>query len=487
MRLPASRSRPAPDPTRRALLARLPAVAGVLTGAGLAAGCGSLRPAARPHGNRQTVRLVFQPVATLPFTQLAPVFRNVLAGFETSHPGITVDVVPPAGTASNLAAITAGTGADIIYDFHFAPYAQQGLLLPLDAFLRQDNIPTDRWSATQMRVYRTPQGLCALPCFFGTMVYAANLDDFDRAGLAYPDPAWTYTDFSGLARDLTRVRNGSRRYGAEVAWYAASTNDGESAWLFRAFGGRFIDPAGTGLEIDSPPGLAAGRWMYEELLWPGIATPRQPGRTSLRFGDGQASMVAIGNWDVARVVLAAQSLSKWNFYPFPRFPHGRTTFGTDDFYGINAGTRHVREAWALLRWLCAEPAWQTAMIRTQLLSPSLVSLWPLWERSVRSIAPVLHDKGVEWFARAATGGEAVAPAYFRNQDAPTQALIGAAFGRLLARQTTVAREFARLQTQVDALQAAAAQQGPAPTVAQQRAARDRQMQRLATMFTAGQS
>ena len=481
-----ARARRSMAPTRRELLGRLPAAVGLLVAAEWVAGCGSFGSRARPSGTPPRVHLVFQPLATLPFAQLAQVFGDVLQGFESTHPGIAVHITPPAGTAANQAAIAAGGGADIVYDFHFAPYAEQGLLLPLDPFLRQDNIPSDRWSATQMRVFRTPQGLRALPCFFGTMVYAANLDDFDRAGIAYPDPAWTYEDFTGFARNLTRHRNGTQRYGAEVAWYAASTNDGESAWLFRAFGGRFIDAAGTGLELTSAADLAAGRWMYEDLLWPGIATPRQPGRTSVRFGEGQACLVAVGNWDVARLVLTTKSLAKWDFYPFPYFPRGRITFGTDDFYGINASTRHPREAWSLLKWLCAEPAWQTAMIRTQLLSPSLLSLWPLWERSVRSIAPVLHGKAVEWFAHAAISNEAVAPQYFRYQDGPTQALVGATFGQILARRTTVAQGFARLQTQVAAVQAAAAQQGPAPTLAQKQAARRRQLRRLASMFTAGQ-
>ncbi len=469
--------------TRRQAFRRAAFAAGALVGGGMLAGC-STHATHAPTLVPTRIQLIFQPLTTLPFATLASFLQAALSKFETAHPGIAVKIEPHGNTASNIAAIISGTGPDIVYDFHFAPYAQQGLLLPLDGFIRQDNISTEIWSGTQMGVFRTPEGLRALPCFFGTMVYAVNLNDFDSAALSYPQPGWTHTEFATLSGALTRANGGAKRFGAEVEWYAASTNDGESAWLFRAFGGDFINAAGTGVDLTTKAALAAGTWMYEDLLWPGVAKPRQPGQTSAQFGQGLMSMAAVGNWDLARLALATRTIGKWDFYPFPRFPHGRTTFGTDDFYGISAGTKHPDAAWTLLKWLSVESEWQREMIKTQLLSPALLSLWPEWESTVQAVAPVLKDKAIHWFADAATRGEAVPPAYFRYEDAATQDLVGTYFGQIFSRKLSVPEGFRQLQQRVAAMQTLAAQQGPPPTAAALIAARHRELQRLQTMFQA---
>lgn len=428
------------------------------TGAALA-GCGRV-PAATPQTAHGSLTLLFQPVVEGGLASARAAEEEVLAGFLAQNRGVRLALQNPAGSQANVAAIQAGRGPDVFWDFHYAPYLAAGALLRLDPYLSRDNVDPDIWSPAQMSTLRTAtptfSGTFALPAFFGTMVYAINLGDLHQKGAPPPAPGWTATDFVTLAARLSGTqKNGQRHYGASMEWYTNQTNDGEVHWLFGAFGGTYINGSGTAVEITLPPSLEAGRWLYEELLWPEFAVERTPGGTASEFVAGRMSMAAVGNWALEGLVDLLPAGLDFDFFPFPVFPTGRTTFGTDDFYAIAATTKHPEQAWALLRWLSAEPAWQQAQIRLQLLSPALNALWPQWVEVVQQATPALKGKAVRWFADAATGAYALPPQYFVAADTQAQGLMGQALATLHARRSTVAAAFLQAEEAINPLVAAA--------------------------------
>ena len=441
---------------RRTLLRGCAATLCVGAGAALAA-CGGPRLAAGPQAAETAITLVLQPLIEGGLAAVRAAETELLSGFLHQNPGVKVTMHDPAGSQANLAAIRAGRGPDVFWDFHYAPYLEKAALLRLDEFLTRDNIDPDRWSAAQMGTFRTVGGTFALPCFFGTQVYAVNQGDFDAKHFEYPGPDWTHGEFAAIAHKLAGTdASGHRHYGASLEWYQDQTGDGEIRWLFNAFRGGYIDAAGLALEIFTPNSIAAGQWIYEELLWPQSAQVRHPGATASEFAAGQMSMAAVGNWGLHALVASVKPTLKFDFHPFPIFPAGRTAFGTDDFYAIPATTKYPEQAWALLKWLSAEPDWQRAQIRVQLLSPALNALWPEWVQTVQAATPALKGKAVHYFSDAATKAYALPPQYFAVADTQAQGIIGGYLSRLFARQGHVDLTFKQTQSEVNQLVAAAA-------------------------------
>ena len=426
---------------------------------------------AHPTATNNPTVLHVQPLVEGGLHSAATAEAAVVAAFENAHPGVRVQMSDPAGTTAILKAIAAGQGPDVFWDYHYAPYLEKSALLGLDEFLSRDNVDADLWSAAQMTTFRVStsavSGTFALPCFFGTQVYAVNLADFDSKGITRPDPNWTYGDFAATARKLAGTgQNGQRHYGAEMQWYQDQTGDGEIRWLFNAFHGAYIDGTGMNLQIASPESIAAGQWIYEELLWLKTAQERQSGQSAAQFASGQVTMATIGNWGLKSLVQSVKPTLDFDFLPFPIFPAGRTAFGTDDFYAISATTKQPELAWQFLKWLSAEPDWQRAQIRLQLLSPALNALWPEWVEAVQGAAPALKGKAVHWFADAATNAYALPPQYFAAADTEAQAAVGGYLSRLHAQQMHVDIAFRQAQDEVNQLVANAAAKDAAKRTSQ---------------------
>ncbi len=122
-------------------------------------------------------------------------------------------------------------------------------------------------------------------------------------------------------------------------------------------------------------------------------------------------------------------------------------------------------------------------MRIFLMAPALLSLWPQWIRLVRSLAPPLRHKNVQWFADAARHGYAYPTSYFRYLDASAEAIIQGYFTALSQRKTSVRQAFTSAARQVDALERSNAG-GSVSGLRTLRAARQRTRTRIARMFAA---
>jgi len=93
----------------------------------------------------------------------------------------------------------------------------------------------------------------------------------------------------------------------------------------------------------------------------------------------------------------------WNSYPMPAFPHGPTTMVKMDFWGLSAYSKYPEaawEPWELFQFVTTTKEMQELNIRTYLVGPALVALWPFWEEFVRQIAPPLRDKHLHYYPEA---------------------------------------------------------------------------------------
>ena len=453
----------APRLPRRRFLGGAAAAVAVGGGAWLAACAGPLAGGPRPSGTHPPVVLTLQPNGTIAFNRTTvSLYQAALRPFYAKNPGVRVRVVQTLWGA-NVQAILGGTGADIVSDNYPPPYIAAGgdLLLDLDGYIKRDNVDVTRWSPGQIASYTAvapDRRLHMLPGYFSPLVYAVRLQDFADAGVAPPDPAWTYQEFAAAAKRMTRVSGGKKRYGAVVEWF--TDRIGEATWPFFAFGQGMLDASGRSV-LSSPANVAAGQYLYEQLFWPGFAATRNqlgPWYGTPEFVDDLVTMQL--SWD-GLVLDNAQRYRgfQWDYYPPPVFPQGPTCMGTDDFYAIAATTRHPEAAWALLKFLtydAGSSGWQHSLMKIGLLQPSLNALWDQWIATVQAVAPPLKAKNLQYFKEMAVSGRAFPEQFYPRVDEQCQNVAAPSIAALWARKLDVPTAFGRIDQTVNALLAKAA-------------------------------
>lgn len=471
---------PSPDPrpparaTRRAVLSHAAAGAcaiGALVLAGCAQRVAATPPATAPAGSPQPepagtrTKIVFYakpPNANANPRTIIRIMQEVLAPYYAAHKGVFVELIPEElPTAQIVAGILAGQQMDIIYDNYFAPYYQQGLVVPLRPYFERDSVDPAVWNPAQYALYNTPKGPMAVPTYTGTSVLAVNQGMFDRAGLTYPNPDWTYQEFAAISRQLAHPLGKRPVYGSTVFWWTSGPSQ-QASWVFKAFGGNQVSPTGAPSQLAAAPNLAALDWLYHELFWPKVGVPLNVAGSG-QFLQNQLALMDMDTWSLLGFAQTINGGVKFDFVPYPRFPAGRTTFCTADFYAIAANCKHVDAAWELLRWVSVEPTWQRATFSYALRSPALNSLWPEWAATVQQVVPFFKGKAFEWFGDAASKGYAYPVEYYPYSDQRVWQVLPTYFQRLYARQLTVAGAAATIDHVVNGLegsaQAMAAAQG----------------------------
>ena len=428
---------------------------GAASGVVLAPAVGGVVPAAAalPRAANHPISLYFLADTDSLTTNnvVLRLIEEATAPFLDAHRGVQLQAGFMQGNAV-IPSIIAGQGPDVISDWYAAPYWAGNLLLPLDDYIRQDNIDTSVWSAGQMSVMQQPFGTYMLPAYFSPMVYLMNLTAFDDAGLAYPSTDWTYTDQVEIARKMTIHTAKQTRYGTSVQFHRSGIN-GET-WMFRAFGGNVMNAAGTVQTLTAPGSVAAGEWVFEELVWPGLASSRNEyyGSTGADgIIHGQEVMHVIWDGIILNAAAALRDSIKWAVYPSPIFPSGRMTQGTEDFYGINAQTKYPELAWELLKFLSYEKGYQRAMMHIGAVPPARNDLWPEWQSIVETVAPPTRGKGLHWFGDAALKGYAYPGQYFRYDDSQVRSTDGPWISKLWNHQIDVLGAFDAADKQVNAL------------------------------------
>ena len=428
---------------------------------GLALGaCGTRTRSPHPTAQAPVVTVTFQPffisLSGSLLSSAQKLATEALGQFaqEGGSKGIRIQMALFQSTDTNIAAMTSGSGPDVVYDYSYAPYVEQKLIAPLDDFVKQDGLDLATWSAGQIAVYQRSGHLYAVPAYMGTACYAVNVSAFDQAGQPYPTADWTSDDFVKVCTEMTATVNGQTRYGG-MLYQWDNMIDG-SRWIFNAFGGSLMSTDGTTSTLSTPGSLAAGQWMFEKCYWPRICVTRSSGYWGM-FGSGQLAMRTMGTWELFGSLQSYQNM-KWTLLPFPIFPAGRATFSTDDFWALNARSKHPREAWEVMKWASAGTYWNTFNMKMQLLSPARVDLWDQWIYVVEAAAPPLKGKGLQWYADAAQKGYALAPLYYKYNDPQAEDAVGGVINALYTKSLdSVTQGFATADNLVDAIEAAGAQ------------------------------
>jgi len=242
--------------------------------------------------------------------------RRIAAAFEARHPGVTVQLEAyGSGFSQKLsAAFGAHNPPDVMMMWNFPLYHR--VLEPLDdwqarapAYDAADLVPgLLRYAQVDGRLYGVPAGFTSQVIYF-------NKDMFDRAGLAYPQPGWSWDDLRQLAQRLSRAEAKVYGYGVDVA---PDPYDFQG-YLWSA-GARMLAADGLRMrgELDSPQSVA----MFKLLL--GLLEQGQA--ATLGIGDGKnqrqlfvADRVAMLMDGAAFRLELAQDGKRYGVAPLPSF------------------------------------------------------------------------------------------------------------------------------------------------------------------------
>ncbi len=447
VRTPPARAWRAPTATRRWLL-RTSAVAAALSATG-----GSVAQAAAPTVASPGTVLQFAPWwgngAPWDATAQGLSQQFVDAGFNAQHKGLYVKVVPSTeGQGGNMIAATLA-GAPVVDVFSDCcldlPVLQaSGILLPLDPFLRTDNVNMALWSPARIAGLTFNGTVIGLPAYDGPEVVVYRQDLLDQFGLPYPQPTWTYTEAEKIWRQCARQLNGGWLYGGALDDMAANFD----AYL-RGWGASLFNTTHTQCLLNSTAAVRAGEWLFGLIKGKVVA----PGRMDVPgLVNTQTVFSVCGGWDIFNMATLLGTRYKWNILPMPTWPDGFSTMVNNDFYAINRGSKHPQAAWEFLSWAMIQGQWQRFSIRTILSTPALISLWEEWEAAIRSVAPPLVNKHIGYFREAAASPRVVPQQFFLYEGAQANTLVQTGIGNIISQQMSVTEGFTQTTNQVNALE-----------------------------------
>jgi ABC-type glycerol-3-phosphate transport system substrate-binding protein len=444
--------------TRRRVLRALVGAAGAGVAGRILTACGPTAVQLTSAASSPVV-LVWRPWADFPAGDLDTAYRLMydgLAPFLATHPHVEVRITGGARGAVLASALLGGAQVDVLNDAALPLYVQQGLLLDLQPYTRRDGVDLGIYPRAVLDYFLAVGatlpggGLYCLPALTRTEAMAVNLQALDDLGLAYPEPGWTYLQWTALWQAATNRAPDRRSYGCLLDWSGYDTTGGNPApFYLRGFGGEYVDPAdATRCALADPPTVQALQWCYG-LVQQGVAGGKMPDDfTAGRLVSGPVSTAG----DLAVAAARWQAL-KWDLYPMPVWPTGPLTGVAPEFYAIWAGTRAPDVAWELLRFLCVETGWQEFVLGLALVGPNQKALWDQWRERVISFAPPLSKVNLQAFIDPILRDQLYVGRSFRfDETRSAQALL--AFGQAARAGTqdlaALARQYAEAINQIQA-------------------------------------
>lgn len=397
--------------------------------AGVAGGPACLASAsgAQPQRANGVITLTFVPWTDYFNQTVHDLFVHYLDPFIARHRGVRVNVSLASITPAYLiSAILAGEGPDVWNDWQLSQFIQGGYLLPLDEYIRRDNIDTSIYVPTQFARMHTPEGTFGLPNVGGGEAILVNFDLIDQLGLKRPTPDWSYTDMEHLARATMGSVSGKWRYGIDNIY--------PRQLIYKGFGGSYVNEVlGTRCTLDTPAAIAAAEWVFG-MMRDRVATNVYLGPAA--FSQGQTALHVDGVWNLPPVVEGVRGI-EWDFLPFPNWPKGQASYSQSNGYLVNARTRWPELAWELMKFLCVETQWQRSMAKMLLLGPSITSLWDEWLTTVAATVPPLRNKSLHVFRDMCISGTAYPHQPFRYNSVQAYALIGGYYAKVLGATSAV--------------------------------------------------
>lgn len=229
-------------------------------------------------------------------------YRELIAGYEASHPGQRVELLPVGKQADHMAklstAFAAGNPPDLfILNFRrFGQFAAKDVLLPLGpAMTASGQFKEEDFYAPAVEAFRYRDQLMCLPQNVSSLVVYYNRALFKQYGVPEPQAGWSYfKDLIPAARLLTRDLDGDKH--KDIYGVGLDPTLIRLAPFVWGMGGELVDDlqAPTTLTLDRGPALL-GLNAVKLLISRYRVTPRlieyQAENNDARFARGALAML----------------------------------------------------------------------------------------------------------------------------------------------------------------------------------------------------
>lgn len=288
----------------------------------------------------------------------------------TIQPGDAREYVPLWGAAGSL--------PDIIDVNPVTSFCYVNLLADLGTLIKSDkSVSMNTFIPGAWKAFQLPEGpkwkgrIYGLPTSTFTTVFAYNRDLLSKAGLQYPSligDKWTWDTMLSYAKKLTKDVTGDGNpdvYGLGIPntifRYGSFIHQAGTPWANAAF-----DP--TEFQLNTPDAHTALKFLTDMML---VHRVVQFGAFSENFVQKRVAMT----WD------GTPTLIRWPktapFYDFVTYPMGPKNNGTEYTllgWGITQSSKLKKEAWQLLKFLCADAESVRRYTSATGLPPALKSL-----------------------------------------------------------------------------------------------------------------
>ena len=230
---------------------------------------------------------------------IEPIFLAMIDMFMDRYPNVDVkyELLPWDQYWQKLnATLVTGNPPDVWYTaptFYFE-YVERGQLVDLSPYVEVDtDIAEDDWYPKSIDMWRAleSQHIFGLPSDFVAQVVFYNKDLFDAAGLEYPAEDWTWDDFLGMAKTLTRVGSD----GKTEVWGCVSPAGWHLDQIIESNGGEVIDDDQTMCMLtDGTAAIDTIQFMVDMIdkhkvsppagEFEGMGSPFLTGRLAIDFG-----------------------------------------------------------------------------------------------------------------------------------------------------------------------------------------------------------
>ncbi|HOE65311.1 MAG TPA: ABC transporter substrate-binding protein [Candidatus Hydrogenedentes bacterium] len=307
-------------------------------------------------------------------------FRRLVESFNASQDAIVVrSLFIPNNLSSNqkfFLSVSAGEPPDVVFvdGPQVAEWGARGVLEPLDALMDEFGIRhADFWEP------------CAKQCQFLGKTYALTYDAdpnfafiwnkpcFADAGLPVDVPPRTIEELDRFSERLTRIdEKGRIRQVGFIPWNVFGMANSIFTWGW-AFGGEFYDDAAMRVTCGDDPHI------LEALVWMKSYADKYGLEAINSFSEGFGDMTD-NPFIRGKMAMAAGHVSNVNFFKKygPNLDYGvaampypsRIGFDNSVWMGgwaiaIPRGSRHPREAFAFMKWMCtSDEAGQSMVVTT---------------------------------------------------------------------------------------------------------------------------
>lgn len=285
-----------------------------------------------------------------------PVLRQIADTFEAQNPNIKIDIqLTPYGQywTKLEAAATGEVLPDIFWinGPNIVKYASNGILMPIDDKVKEDNIDLSLYPQGLIDLYTVDGKLYGIPKDWDLTVLWYNKKIFDEKGVEYPNENWTFDDMVEAARKLTDKEKGI--YGIAAR---PDTQEGLYNTIPQA-GGFIISDDRTKSGYDSPEAVE-GTQIWVDLVKEGISPTLEEMADTYEidmFCAERLAMVYAASWNVPTFMSNETIKDNVDLTVMPLIKeraaiiHGLTN-------AISANTKQPEEAWEFVKYLAGKEA-----------------------------------------------------------------------------------------------------------------------------------